>query len=184
VVIRLEAVLDAPEDRLRPAGHADLPLVEELELQGPKKLSATESKQSPMEPIEPSRPAAGGAARTRRVLGGFNRSSQDLDDGGFDGNDATAATGGAGVSGSGAVAGAADGGVAAGSCAVLGGNRAGATSENAALAIGVSSAVGTRCGELLRTYAHLLPADHDRARAVVQAAFASDCVTLVSRQVR
>jgi len=25
---------------------------------------------------------------------------------------------------------------------------------------------------LLRTYAHLLPADHDRARAVVQAAFA------------
>jgi integrase len=41
--------------------------------------------------------------------------------------------------------------------------------------------LGHSPGELLRTYAHLLPADHDRARAVVQAAFASDRVTLVSQ---
>ena len=33
--------------------------------------------------------------------------------------------------------------------------------------------LGHTPGELLRTYAHLMPADHDRARTVVQAAFAS-----------
>ena len=32
--------------------------------------------------------------------------------------------------------------------------------------------LGHSPGELLKTYAHLMPADHDRARAVVQAAFA------------
>ena len=34
---------------------------------------------------------------------------------------------------------------------------------------------------LLRTYAHVMPADHDRARAVVQAAFDASRVTLASR---
>jgi integrase len=33
--------------------------------------------------------------------------------------------------------------------------------------------LGHTPGELLRTYAHLMPADHDRARSVVQAAFDS-----------
>ena len=42
--------------------------------------------------------------------------------------------------------------------------------------------LGHTPAELLRTYAHLLPADHDRARAVVQTAFASDRVTLVSQR--
>jgi integrase len=41
--------------------------------------------------------------------------------------------------------------------------------------------VGHTAAELLRTYAHLLPSDHDRARAVVQTAFAWDRVTLVSQ---
>jgi hypothetical protein len=34
--------------------------------------------------------------------------------------------------------------------------------------------LGHSPGELLGTYTHLLPADHDRARSVVQAAFARD----------
>ncbi len=41
--------------------------------------------------------------------------------------------------------------------------------------------LGHSPGELLRTYAHLMPADHDRARGVVQAAFATSRVTLVSQ---
>jgi hypothetical protein len=41
--------------------------------------------------------------------------------------------------------------------------------------------LGQTPGELLRTYAHLMPADHDGARAVVQAAFVADRVTGVSR---
>jgi hypothetical protein len=32
--------------------------------------------------------------------------------------------------------------------------------------------LGHSAAELLKTYAHLIPADHDRARSVVQAAFA------------
>lgn len=45
--------------------------------------------------------------------------------------------------------------------------------------------LGHTPAELLRTYAHMLPADHDRARSVVQAAFDRDTsgVTTVSRAV-
>jgi putative transposase len=57
--------------------------------------------------------------------GGFNWSSQHLVDGGVDGDDARAAAGGAAVSGADPVAGSADGGVAAGSRPVLGGDCAG-----------------------------------------------------------
>jgi integrase len=43
--------------------------------------------------------------------------------------------------------------------------------------------LGHTPGELLRTYAHMMPADHDRARSVVQSAFDRDTsgVTTVSR---
>jgi integrase len=42
--------------------------------------------------------------------------------------------------------------------------------------------LGHSPGELLRTYAHLMPADHDRARTAVAAAFAAGSrVTNVSR---
>ena len=60
----------------------------------------------------------------RGVQGGFKWSSQHLDHGGVDGDDAGAATRGPVVSGAGAVAGSADGGVAGGSGQVLGGDRA------------------------------------------------------------
>lgn len=45
--------------------------------------------------------------------------------------------------------------------------------------------LGHSPAELLRTYAHLMPADHDRARSVVQSAFDRDTsgVTGVSRVV-
>lgn len=55
--------------------------------------------------------------------GELNRSSQHLDRGGVDGDDEGTAAGGAALSGSDPVAGAADGGVAAGPRAVLGGDR-------------------------------------------------------------
>jgi integrase len=56
------------------------------------------------------------------------------------------------------------------------------------LAGGVSVAaaaeyLGHSAAVLLRTYAHVMPADHDRARSVVQAAFDARCVTPVSRAV-
>jgi putative transposase len=60
----------------------------------------------------------------RGTQGGFNWSSQHLDRGGVVDDDAGASAGGAVVSGSDPVAGSADGGVAAGSCAVLVGDRA------------------------------------------------------------
>src|SRR5215216_71482 len=56
--------------------------------------------------------------------GGFSWSSQHLVDGGVDGDDARAAAGGAAVSGADSVAGSADGGLAAGSRPVLGGDCA------------------------------------------------------------
>jgi putative transposase len=55
--------------------------------------------------------------------GGLNRSSQHLEHGGVDGDDAGAAAGGPAVSRSGALAGAADGGMARGSGQVLDGHR-------------------------------------------------------------
>ncbi len=66
-------------------------------------------------------------ARTdARIKGGLNWSSQHLDDGGVgDGNDEGAPGGGPSVSGGYAFAGPADGGVAAGSVGVLGGDRQG-----------------------------------------------------------
>ena len=76
--------------------------------------------------------------------GGIKGSSQHLDGGGVVDDDARASAGGAVVSGAGPVAGSANGGVAAGPCAVLGGDPRGVTTEDAALEIGVSSAVGTR----------------------------------------
>jgi putative transposase len=57
--------------------------------------------------------------------GGFNWSSQHLGRGGVDGDDARAAAGGAVVPGADPLAGSADGGLAAGPRAVLGGDRAG-----------------------------------------------------------
>ena len=59
----------------------------------------------------------------RGSQGGLNRSSQHLEHGGADGDDAGAAAGGPVVSRSGALAGAADGGVARGSGQVLDGHR-------------------------------------------------------------
>lgn len=47
----------------------------------------------------------------------------------------------------------------------------------------VAEYLGHSPAELLRTYAHLLPADHDRARAVVEAAFSTSRVPNVSRGV-
>jgi hypothetical protein len=62
----------------------------------------------------------------RGSQGGLNWSSQHLDDGGVgDGNDEGASGGGPPVSGGDAFAGQADGGVAAGSGGVLGGDRQG-----------------------------------------------------------
>ena len=57
--------------------------------------------------------------------GGFNRSSQHLDQGGVDGDDARAAAAGSVVPGADPFSGAAEGGLARGSGAVLGGHRAG-----------------------------------------------------------
>jgi transposase InsO family protein len=59
----------------------------------------------------------------RGVQRGLNWSSQHLDRGGADGDDARAAAGGAAVSGADPVTGPADGGVASGPCSVLGGDR-------------------------------------------------------------
>jgi hypothetical protein len=61
----------------------------------------------------------------RGCQGGFSWSSQHLVDGGVDGDDARAAAGGAAVSGADPIAGSADGGLAAGSRPVLGGDCAG-----------------------------------------------------------
>jgi hypothetical protein len=61
----------------------------------------------------------------RGCQGGFSWSSQHLGRGGVDGDDARAAAGGAVVPGADPLAGSADGGLAAGPRAVLGGDRAG-----------------------------------------------------------
>src|SRR4051812_30231174 len=82
--------------------------------------------------------------RPRGELGGFNRSSQHLVDGGVDGDDARAAAGGAALSRADPVAGSADGGVAQDRVLFWAAIAQGVRSEDAALEIGVSAAVWAR----------------------------------------